>query len=70
MKNFFTQQISGIKIKISGRFNKRKGATRTQVKYFSKGSFRFNSIDSFIDYGYFERKDRNGTQTIKVFIAN
>lgn len=68
--NEFFSLITGLKLKIHGRFLKRKGASRTKIKNYSIGSFKFNSISSYIDYGHIEKKDKNGTQSIKVFISN
>jgi hypothetical protein len=66
----FSSYITGIKIKTSGRFTRRKGASRTKVKNYSIGSFQFNSASSLIDYGFVERKGKNGSQSIKVFISS
>lgn len=68
--NRFISYIIGIKLKISGRFSKRKGASRTKVKNYSIGSFKFNSASSLIDYGLTEKKNKNGSQSIKVFTAS
>ena len=65
----FISYITGIKLKISGRFSRRKGASRTKVSNFSIGSFRFNSISSYIDYNLISNKNKNGSQSIKVFTA-
>ena len=65
----FISYITGIKLKMSGRFSRRKGASRTKVMNFSIGSFRFNSISSLIDNYLIENKNKNGSQSIKVFTA-
>jgi hypothetical protein len=65
----FISYITGIKLKISGRFSRRKGASRTKINNFSIGSFRFNSISSYIDYNLISSKNKNGSQSIKVFTA-
>jgi len=69
MKEFHSF-ITGLKIIISGRSTKRKGASRTKLKSMVTGSFKFSSAESLIDYGAVTRKDKNGTQTIKVFFFN
>lgn len=65
--NKFYSYITGIKLKISGRFSRRKGASRTKIKNLSLGSFQFNSESSLIDYGFVVKKSKNGSQSIKVF---
>lgn len=65
----FYSYVNGLKLKISGRPSKRRGASRTKVKNYSLGSFKFNSINSLIDYGHIERKDKNGSQSIKVYTS-
>jgi hypothetical protein len=69
----FNSYINGLKLKISGRPSKRRGASRTKVKNYGIGSFKFNSIlgetPSLIDYGHIERKDKNGSQSIKVYTS-
>jgi hypothetical protein len=67
VNNNFSSYINGLKLKISGRALKRRGASRTKIKDLSIGSFKFNSINSLIDYGHIERKDKNGSQSIKVY---
>jgi len=67
--NQFYTYIIGIRLKISGRFSRRKGASRTKVKNYLIGSFKFNSASSLIDYSFIEKKSKNGTQSIKVFTA-
>jgi ribosomal protein S3 len=66
----FYSYITGLKIKISGRITKKKGASRSKIINKTIGSLKLNSINSFIDYGHIEKKDKNGTQSIKVFIKN
>jgi len=68
--NQFNSYIIGIKLKISGRMSRRRGASRTKVKNYSIGSFSFNSALSLIDYGFIEKKGKNGSQSIKVFISS
>lgn len=63
----FYSHINGLKLKISGRTSRRRRASRTKTKSLSIGSFKFNSINSLINYGHIERKDKNGSQSIKVF---
>jgi hypothetical protein len=65
-KEFFSH-INGLKLKISGRTTRRRRASRTKTKSLSIGSFKFNSINSLINYGHIQRKDKNGAQSIKVF---
>lgn len=66
----FYSHIIGLKLKLSGRISKRRGASRTSTLSRSIGTLQFNSINSFIDYGHIEKKDKNGSQSIKVFIAS
>jgi hypothetical protein len=66
----FNSQIIGFKLKLSGRISKRKGASRTSIINRSIGILQLNSINSYIDYGHIEKKDKNGSQSIKVYIAN
>jgi hypothetical protein len=63
----FYSYINGLKLKISGRTSKRRRASRTKTRSLSIGSFKFNSINSLINYGHIERKDKNGSQSIKIF---
>lgn len=63
----FYSHINGLKLKISGRTSRRRRASRTKTRSLSIGSFKFNSINSLINYGHIERKDKNGSQSIKVF---
>jgi hypothetical protein len=65
----FYSYINGLKLKISGRPSKRRGTSRTKVKIYSIGNFKFNSINSLISYGHIERKDKNGSQSIKVYTS-
>jgi hypothetical protein len=66
----FNSHITGLKLKLSGRISKRRGASRTSTINRSIGILQFNSINSAIDYGHIEKKDKNGSQSIKVFIAS
>ena len=63
----FYSNIAGLKLKISGRISKKRGASRAKVINYSIGTLKFNSINSSIDYGHIERKDKNGSQSIKVY---
>ncbi len=65
--NKFYSYITGIKLRTSGKFSRRKGAFRTKIKNYSIGYFKFNSESSLIDYGFIEKKSKNGSQSIKVF---
>lgn len=66
-KNLYSS-IVGLKIKISGRMSKRRGASRAKTKSYSVGRLRFNSIKTLIDYSHIEKKDKNGSQSIKIYI--
>jgi len=65
----FHSFTTGVKLIISGRSTKRRGASRTKLKSLAIGSFKFSSAESLIDYGAVMRKDKNGSQTIKVFTS-
>lgn len=63
----FHSYIKGFKFKIAGRISKRRGASRARKINYSIGTLNLNSINSFIDYSHIERKDKNGSQSIKVY---
>ena len=48
--------------------SKRRGASRAKTKSYSVGRLRFNSIKTLIDYSHIEKKDKNGSQSIKIYI--
>ena len=66
----FYSYVTGLKLKLSGRISKRRGASRAKNLSYSIGTLKFNSINSLIDYGHIQRKDKNGSQTIKLYIAS
>jgi ribosomal protein S3 len=66
----FYSNIAGLKLKVSGRISKKRGASRARILNYSIGSLNFNSINSFIDYSHIERKDKNGSQSIKVYASH
>lgn len=69
--NGVISKITGIKIKLNGRFTRRKGASRTKTKTLQKGGkFYFNSESSLIDYAILKNKTKNGSMGIKVYISS
>lgn len=64
-----TSAIQGIKYQVSGRLGRRKGASRTQVMRKSLGTFQFTSHKSLVDVGRHTFANKNGSITVKVWIA-
>ena len=63
--------ISGLKLQMSGRFTRRKGASRTTTQtYQIGGNFNFNSSSSLIDYAIIKTKAKNGSIGIKVYVSS
>ncbi|KAL9541957.1 hypothetical protein PS6_010040 [Mucor atramentarius] len=65
-----TSAIQGIKYEVSGRLGRRKGASRTQVMRKSLGTFQFTSHKSLVDVGRHTFANKNGSITVKVWIAS
>ncbi|OAD70859.1 hypothetical protein PHYBLDRAFT_135055 [Phycomyces blakesleeanus NRRL 1555(-)] len=65
-----TSAIQGIKYQVSGRLGRRKGASRTQVMRKSLGTFQFTSHKSLVDVGRHTFANKNGSITVKVWIAS
>lgn len=61
--------IQGIKFTVSGRLGRRKGAGRSTILRKSLGTFQFTSHRSLVDVGRHTFFNRNGSITIKVWIA-
>lgn len=66
-KNNLPSNITGIKIKISGRILTEAIIPRVTTNSFSYGSFK--GIDQYIDYNSYTATNRIGTFTIKVWIC-
>lgn len=65
-----TSAIQGIKYEVSGRLGRRKGASRTSVLRKSLGTFQFTSHKSLVDVGRHTFANKNGSITVKVWIAS
>ncbi|KAI8978959.1 hypothetical protein BDB01DRAFT_798741 [Pilobolus umbonatus] len=65
-----TSAIQGIKYQVQGRLGRRKGASRTQVLRKSLGTFQFTSHKSLVDVGRHTFSNKNGSITVKVWIAS
>ncbi|ORX58174.1 hypothetical protein DM01DRAFT_1333839 [Hesseltinella vesiculosa] len=65
-----TSAIQGVKYQVSGRLGRRKGASRTQVMRKSLGTFQFTSHKSLVDVGRHTFANKNGSITVKVWIAS
>ncbi|KAI9482666.1 MAG: hypothetical protein EXX96DRAFT_118076 [Benjaminiella poitrasii] len=65
-----TSAIQGIKYQVSGRLGRRKGASRTQVMRKSLGTFQFTSHKSLVDVGRHTFANKNGSITVKVWVAS
>ncbi|KAI8098891.1 uncharacterized protein BX664DRAFT_319867 [Halteromyces radiatus] len=65
-----TSAIQGVKYEVSGRLGRRKGASRTQVLRKSLGTFQFTSHKSLVDVGRHTFANKNGSITVKVWIAS
>ncbi|KAF7731434.1 Cullin-3 [Apophysomyces ossiformis] len=65
-----TSAIQGVKYQVSGRLGRRKGASRTQVMRKSLGTFQFTSHKSLVDAGRHTFANKNGSITVKVWIAS
>ncbi|ORZ18994.1 hypothetical protein BCR42DRAFT_412003 [Absidia repens] len=65
-----TSAIQGVKYVASGRLGRRKGASRTQTLRKSMGTFQFTSHKSLVDMGRHTFSNKNGSITVKVWIAS
>ncbi|KAI9248629.1 hypothetical protein BY458DRAFT_536561 [Sporodiniella umbellata] len=65
-----TTAIQGVKYEVSGRLGRRKGAGRTQTMRKSVGTFQFTSHKSLVDVGRHTFANKNGSITVKVWIAS
>ncbi|KAI9276813.1 hypothetical protein BDA99DRAFT_545049 [Phascolomyces articulosus] len=65
-----TSAIQGVKYEVSGRLGRRKGAGRSAIFRKSLGTFQFTSHKSLVDVGRHTFSNKNGSITVKVWIAS
>ncbi|KAI8140037.1 hypothetical protein BJV82DRAFT_624884 [Fennellomyces sp. T-0311] len=65
-----TSAIQGVKYEVSGRLGRRKGAGRSTIFRKSLGTFQFTSTKSLVDVGRHTFSNKNGSITVKVWIAS
>lgn len=62
--------LIGVKYEISGRMTRRRTASRSSLISKYKGTFKFNSNKSLIDYTKFSYKNKNGAFSVKVWLSS
>ena len=62
--------LTGVKYEIAGRMTRRRTASRSSLISKYKGTFKFGSKKSFIDYTKFSHKNKNGAFTVKVWLSS
>ncbi|KAI9314459.1 hypothetical protein BX666DRAFT_2020118 [Dichotomocladium elegans] len=65
-----TTAIQGVKYQVSGRLGRRAGSGRSTVTRKSIGTFQFTSHKSLVDVGRHTFSNKNGSITVKVWIAS
>lgn len=65
-----TTAIQGVKYQVSGRLGRRSGSGRSQILRKSIGTFQFTSHRSLVDVGRHTFSNKNGSITVKVWIAS